>query len=174
MGVAVSDEVQGLGRLSDTVTNVGSAVDSAGAAMEAIAAVPVVGDELDEPAARVREAGRSALSSGRSSKDSVNALSNLLGIVVALVPTLPVLVGYGGWRARRERDRRAVARLLDTHSDDPRLARLLAQRALGRLGYPELAAATLDGRNGDDAGGSTDRLAAAELARLGLQAPRRR
>lgn len=172
MGIAVSHEVQGLARLSDTVVTVGSAVDSAGAALEAAGAVPVVGDRLDEPAAAVREAGRSALSSGRSSRDSVNNLSTLLGLVVGLVPTLPVLIAYGGWRIRWQRDRRAVARLLADHGDDPRLPRLLAQRALARLDYPALAAATLDGR-GDADGGSTDRLAAAELARLGLELPRR-
>lgn len=174
MGVAVSDEVQGIGRLSETVTNVGAAVDSAGAGLEAISAVPLVGDRLDDPAARVREAGRSALASGRSSRESVDDLSTLLGFVVALVPTLPVVFVYGGWRVRRERDRRAVVRLLEEHRDDPRLDRLLAQRALARLGYPELAAATFDGQNGDEARGSTDRLAAAELTRLGLETPRRR
>lgn len=172
VGIAVSNEVQGLGRLSETVTTVGEAVDSAGAALEAVGGLPVIGDQIDGPAAQVREAGRDVLSSGRRSRESVDELSTLLGFVVALVPTLPLLIGYGSWRARRERDRRVVALLLESHHGDPRLVRLLAQRALGRLGYSELAAATLEHDDGD-AEGSTDRLAAAELARLGLELPRR-
>ena len=172
VGIAVANEVQGLGRLSETVTTVGQAVDSAGAALEAVGALPVIGDRIDGPAAQVREAGRDVLNSGRRSRESVDELSTLLGFVVALVPTLPLLIGYGSWRTRRERDRRVVAHLLETRGDDPRLVRLLAQRALGRLGYSELAAATLEHDEGN-AEGSTDRLAAAELARLGLELPRR-
>ncbi len=169
VGVQVAHEVDGLSRLSDTVATVGRAVDSSGQALESIAGIPLVGDRVRGPAARVREAGRSALASGRRSRESVHNLSPLLGFAVALIPTVPLLAIYLPLRVVGLRERRAVIRLVREHRDDPRLSRLLAQRALSRLSYGDLAAATLDANGGDPARGSTELLAAAELARVGVR-----
>jgi hypothetical protein len=168
VGVRVAHEVEGLTRLSDTVVKVGEAVDASGQAIESLASVPIVGDRLDDPAHRIRTAGQSALASGRSSRGSIHNLSPLLGFAIALIPTVPLLGLYLPLRIGAIRDRRALDRLVRTHRGDPRLPRLLAQRALARLPYEDLAAATLDGSE-VVATGSTGRLAGAEMARLGVE-----
>ncbi len=94
LALAVSSNVDGLTHLSDTVTNVGGAVDEAGQALHSLSSLPLIGDRLDQPAQRVSEAGRSVLASGRSSRASVHGLSTLLGWALALIPTVPIVAIY--------------------------------------------------------------------------------
>lgn len=93
-GVSVSRQVEGLTHLSDTVTNVGGALDAAGNALDSLTALPLVGDRVKAPAQEVHVAGQSALSSGRSSRRSIHNLSGLLGWAVALIPSVPIAVVY--------------------------------------------------------------------------------
>ena len=92
MGTRVHDEVRGLTELSDTVVAAGRAADESGAAIEELARLPLVGQRLDRPAQRVREAGRSAMASGRASRDSAQNLSVLLGASIAVIPLTPLLL----------------------------------------------------------------------------------
>jgi hypothetical protein len=167
VGMRVADEVDGLTRLSNTVVEVGQAIDSSAKALESVAAVPLVGDRLDGPVADIHAAGASAIASGRSSRESVHNLSPLLGFAIALIPTVPLLALYVPLRVGAVRERRELARLVQAHCGDPRLAWLLAQRALGRLPSRELAAAALAGGTGPDEV-TTARLAQAELRRAGI------
>jgi hypothetical protein len=169
VGVRVAHEVEGLTHLSDTVVDVGQAIDSSGTALESVAAVPFVGDRLDAPVADIHAAGESAVASGRSSRASVHNLSPLLGFAIALIPTVPLVALYVPLRVGAVRERRELRRLVRTHGDDPRLARLLAQRALARLPYRDLVAPALDSDAAPDEA-TTARLAAAELERIGVGA----
>ena len=94
LGFRVADEVRGLSELSGTVTEVGAAVESAGATLGSLAAVPLIGDRVSAPSAEIQAAGRSAIASGRSSRESIRSLSTLLGFAVAVIPTVPLLVLY--------------------------------------------------------------------------------
>lgn len=94
MGLRVADEVRGLSELSTTVIDVGVAVESAGVAIGSLSEVPFAGDRVAKPSAEVRAAGRSAIASGRSSRDSIRDLSTLLGVAVAVIPTAPLLFIY--------------------------------------------------------------------------------
>ena len=104
MGLRVADEVRGLSELSTTVIDVGVAVESAGVALGSLSDVPFAGDRLERPSADIRAAGRSAVVSGRSSRDSIRDLSTLLGIAVAVIPTAPLLFIYLPLRAGWFRD----------------------------------------------------------------------
>jgi len=94
LGVQVGREVDGLKELSSTVRATGGAVEAAGQAVRSLESVPLVGERVAEPARRLEEAGRSAEQSGRSSRESIEALSLLLGFAVAVVPSVPVLGFY--------------------------------------------------------------------------------
>jgi hypothetical protein len=94
LAVAVYYEVHGLRDVSDTLVQTGRAVDSTGQALEAVAGVPFVGDKVRGYAQEVRRAGRSAVKSGRSSRDHIDSLSVLLAVVTGLVPTAPVIAAY--------------------------------------------------------------------------------
>lgn len=94
LAVQVAIEVRGLRDLSATVKKSGVAVSEAGEALERLERLPVVGSELGETAARVQEAGRSAVQSAESSRESVHNLSLLLAVAIALIPTVGMLSFY--------------------------------------------------------------------------------
>ena len=111
LGVVVGREVQGLETLSETTVTAGRALDSAGQALGAVANLPLVGENVRELAARTREAGQSAVASGRESRDSIHDLSILLAVAIGLVPSVPYVLLYLplrlSWRRQLVASRRA-------------------------------------------------------------------
>lgn len=94
VGLRVADEVRGLTELSGTVIEVGVAVESAGEGLGSLAAVPLVGGRVEQPSRDLVAAGRSAVASGRSSRESIRSLSTLLGLAIAVIPTMTLMVVY--------------------------------------------------------------------------------
>ena len=94
LGIAVFFEVRGLRDVSNTLVQTGRAVDSTGAALEALGDVPLIGGKVRGYAAEVRRAGRSAEESGRTSKGHIESLSILLALAVGLIPTVPLAALY--------------------------------------------------------------------------------
>ena len=128
LGFVVAREVRQLNELNDTVVEAGEALDQTGdglrgtsdglreahRALQAIESLPFVGrqieenlqgaaDTLDDIAAEVEETAQSAQASGRSSKESTEDLAIILGLAVALVPTLTLLAAYAPFRSLRLR-----------------------------------------------------------------------
>jgi len=108
LAVLVYHEVRGLRDVSDTLVSTGMAVDSTGRALQTVGDIPFVGGRVRGYADQVRRAGHSAVRSGRSSRDHIDTLSVLLAVMVALVPTAPVLALYFPLR-RAARDGRLGA-----------------------------------------------------------------
>jgi hypothetical protein len=156
-------EVAALRTLSHTVVKAGAATESTGHALAAVGHLPFVGGRISELAAQTVAAGASARTSGASTATTIDQLAVLLGIAIALIPTVPLLALYLplclGWRRDRNAVRNAVARW----DGEPELEVYLAQRALTHLPYEDL-------REGSWSDGE---LAAAELRRLGLDGPAR-
>jgi hypothetical protein len=172
MGVAVSRQVGGLTSTTYTISNVGGAIDQAGAALQSLGSLPVVGERLSGPADQIRSTGRSAVASGRDSRASIHRLSGLLGFAVALIPSVPLVAIYLPVRIGRARERRALQRAVRAAGDDdPELRRFLAGRALQTLPYRELRRLGVGVHRSDD-GSSEERLARAELDRLGVSGGR--
>lgn len=94
VAVQVAIEVRGLRDLSSTVTKTGAAVRESGEALERLEQLPVVGGELDGPADRIQEAGRSAVESGESSRESIRNLSLLLAVAIGVIPSVALLGIY--------------------------------------------------------------------------------
>lgn len=167
IGLAVADEVKGLAALSDTVVRVGAAVHESGDAIDRVDSLPLVGDAVDLPGDRIRDAGTSAVASGRSSRESVENLSTLLGLAIALIPSLPVIGFYVPLRISQLRERRALAATLADCRQDPEFRAFLAARATQHLPLTELL--RISRRPWRELGeGRHDALAEAELARFGL------
>ena len=120
----------------------------------------------------IRRAGDSAVRSARESHGSVNTASVLLGISLAAIPSVPVLLLYLPQRVSLGRERREIRRAL-ARGGDPALEAMLARRALFTLPYHRLRAVSQSPEADFEAGRHAE-LAAAELWRLGLRAPRRR
>ena len=163
VGLLVAREVDGLTDLSRTVSSAGVALEEAGRALQEVERVPFVGENVGAVGERTEQAGQSAQASGRSSRESVESLSVLLGISIALAPSLPLLALYVPMRIRWIRQVRSVRRALAREPDDGVLDQLLAARASLNLPLDRVRA-----MNGDPR-----RLADAELERLGLSRRRR-
>lgn len=175
VAAATAQEVSALGALGQTVVKAGAASVSAGKALESVAGVPFVGGRVGSLGSQAVAAGRSAEASGRSSTSTVDVLAVLLGIAIGLIPTVPLLALYLPLRRGWRRDRKAVARAVAQWDGEPGLDDYLARRALAHLSYQEVRVlADEGGAVLDD--GTRERLAAAELRRLGLDrgAPRLR
>jgi hypothetical protein len=167
LAVAVAREVDGLRALSSTVVAAGVAAEEASRAIGPLEALPSVGDDVERFSERAREAGASARASGRESRDSIRDLSILLALAIGLVPTLPIALVYVPARLRWRREQMLVRRAAIAHGDDVAFRRFLARRALERLPLSTLLA--LDGDPWRDGRRHDDRLADAELDRLGIR-----
>jgi hypothetical protein len=173
IGIAAytADQVASLRTLSHTVVKAGAATESTGHALAAVGHLPFVGGRISQLAAQAVAAGASARASGASTATTIDHLAVLLGIAIALIPTVPLLALYVplllGWRRDRAAVRSAVARW----DGEPELEAYLAQRARAHLPFAGLRELGYDGTEGSP---SNADLAAAELRRLGLDRPARR
>jgi hypothetical protein len=101
LGFAVAQQVLALRDLSDTVVKAGVAVRSTGDALGRFGSLPLVGSDVRRVAGQAREAGRSAIVSGRRTRGRVGTLAVLLGVGTGAAPTIPVLVLYLAFRRHR-------------------------------------------------------------------------
>jgi hypothetical protein len=92
MGIWTHHEVRTLRQLSNTVVKSGGAVKQTGDALQGLRSVPFVGRNVARIGREVSAAGVDARRSGRASRSAVDNLATLLGIAIALVPTVPMIV----------------------------------------------------------------------------------
>jgi hypothetical protein len=164
-------EVASLRSLSDTVVKAGTATESTGHALAAVGHLPFVGGQISQLAAQAVAAGASARASGAATATTIDQLAVLLGIAIALIPTVPLLALYVPLRVSWRRDRTAVRSAVARWDGEPDLESYLAHRAVAHLRFDELRELGYDGTAGSP---SNAELAAAELQRLGLDRPARR
>lgn len=139
IGVVIGLEVSHLSALSRTVVKEGVAVHTVGTSMRALGGLPLVGGPIASDAKAVQAAGSSAVASGAASESAVGTLSVLLGLAVAVLPSVPVLVFYLPARLRRRRESATVRRALRDPDQLGNLRDFLAARALGTLDYDSLS-----------------------------------
>ncbi len=168
LGIQVRNEVRGLTELSDTVEAAGNTLDQAGRQLDTLKGLPFVGNRIREVGRQLAVAARSAIHSGESSRSHVNSLSVLLGVAVAVAPTLPLVVLYLPMRRTRIQEVRAVQKAMRQPSGDRVFDEFLARRAAERLPYDVLLAVSPDPWD-DLKGGRYGPLADAELKRLGIR-----
>lgn len=168
MGLWIALEVRSLADLSDTVARVGVGLQRTGDALGSVASVPLVGGDIGDLARSISDAGTSAVGSGTDSVGDIHRLSILLGIAVALMPTVPVLALYLPARIARRREVAAVLRARREARGSAAFEEFLARRAVDRLPYHVLSAEGADPWH-ELREGRFGRLAALELERLGIR-----
>lgn len=164
-------EVAALRSVSATVVKAGAATESTGHALAALSSVPFVGGKLASLAAQTIAAGASARASGASTGSTIDQLAVLLGIAIALIPTVPLLALYIPLRVSWRRDRKTLQRAVSQWDGEPGLETFLANRALAHLPFHELRDI---GWDGTESSAPTAELAAAELRRMGIDRATRR
>jgi len=165
LGYTLGRTVNHLSRLGDGVINVGEGVSNAADALGGLADVPLVGGGVEAIADTIDGLGQRTIDKGQASKDAIFNISLAIGMIVALGPTLPLLVIWLVIRAPLARERRRIGAALT--GDDPGIIGYLAMRSATRFSYARLAAASADPW-GDLHAGRHESLAALEIGRLGL------
>lgn len=104
-GSAVISAGEGLHETSAGLRRAGRGLHETADALEAVSDLPFVpgnpgeavertASDLDAFARRVRETGRDARVTGANARDAAGTLAVVLGLAVALTPTLPILALY--------------------------------------------------------------------------------
>lgn len=169
LGVAIGIKLSDLSGLSHTAILTGHAVESLGRSFSLLGGVPLVGGSLGGVARQVEAAGANIAGGGASSLSSIHALSILLAIAVALLPSVPVFGFYVPVRLDMRREARALRQAVITHGKDPAFRAFLARRAVDSIGYHRLRSVTTLPWAHTGADTETAELAAAELTRLGIE-----
>lgn len=168
IGIFVAIEVRGLRSLSNTLVRTGAAISQTADALGIVNRIPLLGGQVGSIQRQVKAAAASAASSGRSSRDDIGDLSILLGVSIALIPSVPIAGLYAPLRIGRVREVRAVRRVLARAPDDDTFLEFLARRATQNLPYYRLREVSENPWR-DLESGRYGALADAELARLGLR-----
>lgn len=166
VGIAVGTFVERLGAVGDGLEDAGLAIERAGEAVGQLADVPLVGEGFATMAAEIQGVARDTVARGRSVEEDVDRLALLVGMSLALAPTIPVLAIWVPPRVTRERERRALRASL-RRADGAALA-YLANRAVATRGFRELLAVS-DDPIADLAAGRHEALASLELRHLSLR-----
>jgi len=170
LGISVGNEVRGLGELSDTVQSAGRTLDQAGRQLDTLKGLPFVGNRIHSVGLQLAMAARSAIESGRSSREHIESLSVLLALAVGAAPTLPLIALYVPLRKGRIKEVRAVRKGM-REAPDGSFDVFLAHRATERLSYAALRHVSTDPWE-DLKAGRYRALADAELRRLGIRRKR--
>jgi hypothetical protein len=165
IGYTLGRTVNELSGLSDGVIGAGEGVSDAAGALGDFADVPLIGGGIDAIAERIHAIGQGTVQKGEASKDAIFNVSLLIGLVIALGPTIPLLAVWLVIRAPLARERRRIGKALD--AGDTGLDGYLALRAATRFPYSRIAGVTNDPW-GDLQAGRHTALASMELTRLGL------
>jgi hypothetical protein len=138
---------------------------------ESLAGLPLVGSQLRDIAREAFAApGRPLAEFGTQLEQFIVVVAVVLALLLALVTLLPWLNRYLPWRWERLRRAQAAHRAIRKapQTADASIERVLAMRVVTRLDYATLLAYSPDPL-GEWASGRHDRLARAELPRVGLR-----
>ncbi len=152
LGIAVGREVRDFADISDNARQAGLTTQRAADVLDD---VPLIGDA---PAKTLRDVGTETIRSAERTRERIRELGTRLGLIIAIVPSLPLLIFFLPGRLALARDRSAVK----TASDE-----LLAARAVVHIPLHRLQAITPDPM-GDLREGRYAALADAERRRVNV------
>ena len=92
LGITVGTFVERLGAVGESVEGAGQAIHRAGDAVGRLSEVPLVGEGFGAVANEIRTIGNETVQNGRSVEQDIDTLALLIGVGLAVGPTLPVLV----------------------------------------------------------------------------------
>ncbi|MDN5764762.1 MAG: hypothetical protein L0H78_02960 [Humibacillus sp.] len=168
VGALAGWQIWNLGALSTGVVDSGRALGTAGKALQDISGLPVIGERTGELGQQVVTSGASIVAGGQEAATSTRVLAILLGFTIGFGPLGPVLFVYLPGRLAWRAEVAQIGSLLGDPTRRDAVMAALARRCLTNLTVAEVLKVTRD-PEADLAAGRHDRLAAAELRRLGLR-----
>jgi hypothetical protein len=167
MGLYVGRDIRQLTQVSGTAAKTGRALGDVSGSLQRLAKLPIVGAQVAPLTQRTQDEARSIEETSQATDTSIRQLSILLGIAVAVAPTVPLLALFVPLRISQEREARAFRRAVRRRADDPVFEEFLARRAAENLPYHRLRAISADPWR-DIRRGDVRPLADAELRRVGV------
>lgn len=167
LAVMTAVEVRSLRYLSTTLVRSSDVLADTADVLASIEDVPVLGSRVKDVQASVRTAAESTRESGLDSRDSIKDLSILLGVLIFLVPLLPVLLLYLPLRISWNREVETIRAGIETSGADAAFRDFLARRAVQNLGFERLRELGIQPWDRIPAE-RRDELARAEVMRLGI------
>ncbi len=167
VGVAVGRAVWDVSAIADPIIRNAAGVSDATHSLDKLRSVPLVGGVLGDAVGGVRAPFDKTRAEAQLVKDRVRQVGVVVGLLLALAPTLLALVVYLPFRMRWRRDVAAVRAALAHDPYDLVLQRYLALRVVQGLRYDELLALSHDPWH-DIVTGHAWPIADLELRRLGL------
>ena len=169
VGAAAGWQIWSLAELHRALLEAADALTLTARAVGLVGEVPVVGDGADQLAGSITDTAVQLRTNALTVRTQVHALAVVVGVAIALLPTVPLVAVYLPLRVARGREVAGLKRKL-AGPVDPMLVEHLAHAALTRVPYSELR--QVSGRPWQDVEQGRHRpLAAAELKRLGLRPP---
>jgi hypothetical protein len=169
-GVKTFQAVDHLTVFGTAVSDTGTSIQKGfGSAADAVGSVPIVGDKLANALNGAGSGtGGNLASLAQQGNDRIHSLALLLGWMMALLPSVVLLLAVLPGRIRQVRSMGAAQVVLANRAD-PALRQLIASRAAFGLPYDVLLGYTRDPL-GDLAEGRYDALVRATLEQAGLPA----
>jgi hypothetical protein len=103
VGVLVGIDLHHLDRLTVTLDSSGQALSQTAQALQGLIRLPLVGSHLAKIATSIAATGRSVQANASTTRSSVNQLSYLVALAIAIIPSVPVLAAYLPRRMHRHR-----------------------------------------------------------------------
>lgn len=94
VGAWTGYELWQLADLGATVAESGRALDAAGSGLQSLGSLPVVGEDTAALGDQVRSNAEDIVAAAGNAQSGARRLAVLLGLAVALVPSLPVLFAH--------------------------------------------------------------------------------
>jgi hypothetical protein len=91
VGVWTGFELWQLGDIGATVAETGRALGASGEALEGLGATPLVGERTEELGAQVVSSSAAIVTEAEAAQGSLRQLAVLLGLTVALIPSVPAV-----------------------------------------------------------------------------------
>jgi hypothetical protein len=169
LGVAAGVQLSAIAGLHLTMLDAARALEVTAHAVGLIGEVPIVGDDTGRLAGTVEATAAQVRAGAAVVDERLRTLGQLVGVVIAAIPVVPLVLLYAPLRFARLRELRALRQLL-SGQPDPALVEYLAHAAVRHLSYGQLREISpcpwLDLTRGCHAP-----LAVAELNRLGIRPP---
>jgi hypothetical protein len=168
LGVAATKRINRLGRLGDGLVSAGESVSGVGDWIGGLQDTPFIGGSIGAIADRVDALGTSTVEQGRNGKDAVWRAALWIGVLITLLPTLPVLAVWVPARVAVERERSSLRAAL--RANEAGVWEYLAMQAVDALSFRDLRKISADPWD-DIRQGRYAALARVEIDRLSLAVP---
>jgi len=165
LGMAATKRINHLGTLGDGLVSAGDSVSGVGDWISGLEDTPLIGGTFGAVADKIDSLGSSTAQQGRNGKAAVWKAALGIGILITLLPTLPILVFWIPARVAVERERSSLRASLK--ADEPGVWEYLALQAVDDMSFRDLRKISADPWE-DIRQGRYEALARVEIDRLGL------